>query len=86
MGFSERPLQHLPILTKEMVMEHFDELVTDPALRLADVEAHLATLSGEDELRLRQGARDAALDDPTIAAGKDRIRKELRRRHSPWPT
>jgi phenylacetate-CoA ligase len=49
-GFSERPFQDLPILTKEMVMEHFDELVTDPALRLADVEAHLATLSGGDEL------------------------------------
>jgi hypothetical protein len=26
-----------------MVMEHFDELVTDPAVRLAEVEAHLAT-------------------------------------------
>ena len=49
-GFSERPFQDLPILTKEMVMEHFDELVTDPAVRLADVEAHLATLSGGDEL------------------------------------
>jgi phenylacetate-CoA ligase len=33
-----------------MVMEHFGELVTDPTGRLADVEAHLATLSGEDEL------------------------------------
>src|SRR5215216_6239227 len=33
-----------------MVMEHFDELVTDRAIRLADVEAHLATLSGGDEL------------------------------------
>jgi hypothetical protein len=32
-----------------MVMEHFDELVTDSALRLADVEAYLATLSGGDE-------------------------------------
>jgi phenylacetate-coenzyme A ligase PaaK-like adenylate-forming protein len=31
-------------------MEHFDELVTDPTVRLADVEAHLATLSGGDEL------------------------------------
>ena len=49
-GFSERPLHDLPILTKETVMEHFDELVTDPALRLADVEAHLATLSDGDEL------------------------------------
>jgi hypothetical protein len=31
-------------------MEHFDELVTDPTVRLTDVEAHLATLSGGDEL------------------------------------
>ena len=49
-GVTDRPLDDLPVLTKEMVMEHFDELVTNPALRLADVEAHLATLSGGDEL------------------------------------
>jgi phenylacetate-CoA ligase len=49
-GFTDRPLGDLPILTKEMVIEHFDELVTDPTVRLADVEAHLATLSGGDEL------------------------------------
>jgi len=30
-------------------MEHFDEVVTDPALRLADVEANLANLNGGDE-------------------------------------
>lgn len=33
-----------------MVMEHFDELITDPTVRLADVETHLTTLSGGDEL------------------------------------
>jgi phenylacetate-CoA ligase len=49
-GVTDRPLGDLPILTKEMVMEHFDELVTDPTVRLADVEVHLATLSGGDEL------------------------------------
>jgi phenylacetate-CoA ligase len=49
-GFTDRPLGDLPILTKEMVMEHFDELVTDPTVRLTDVEAHLATLSAGDEL------------------------------------
>jgi phenylacetate-CoA ligase len=49
-GLTARPLNELPILTKGMVMEHFDELVTDPTIRLADVEAHLATLSGADEL------------------------------------
>jgi phenylacetate-CoA ligase len=49
-GFSERPFHDLPILTKETVMEHFDELVTDSTVRLADVETHLAALSGGDEL------------------------------------
>jgi phenylacetate-CoA ligase len=49
-GFTDRPLGDLPVLTKQMVMERFDELVTDPTVRLADVEAHLATLSGGDEL------------------------------------
>lgn len=47
--FTDRPLNELPILTKEMVMEHFDELITDPTVRLADVETHLTTLSGGDE-------------------------------------
>jgi phenylacetate-CoA ligase len=49
-GFTDRPLGELPVLTKEMVMEHFNEFVTDPTVRLADVEAHLAILSGGDEL------------------------------------
>ena len=49
-GFTDRPIDGLPVLTKEMVMEHFDELVTDPTVWLADVEAHLASLSGGDEL------------------------------------
>jgi phenylacetate-coenzyme A ligase PaaK-like adenylate-forming protein len=43
----------LPVLTKAMVMEHFDELVTDPAVRLADVEAHLASLEGNERFRGR---------------------------------
>jgi phenylacetate-CoA ligase len=49
-GLADHPLGELPVLTKEMIMERFDELVTDPTVRLADVEAHLATLSGGDEL------------------------------------
>jgi phenylacetate-CoA ligase len=46
-GLADRPLDELPVLTKEMVMEDFDKLVTDPTVRLEDVEAHLATLRGE---------------------------------------
>jgi phenylacetate-CoA ligase len=31
-GLTDRPLKALPVLTKTMVMEHFDELVTDRAV------------------------------------------------------
>jgi phenylacetate-CoA ligase len=39
-GLFDRPLQELPVLTKAMMMEHFDELVTDPAIRLEAVREH----------------------------------------------
>jgi phenylacetate-CoA ligase len=52
-GRTDRPLQELPVLTKAMVMEHFDELVTDPAVTLAEVEAHLAALAGNERFRGR---------------------------------
>jgi len=35
-------LASLPILRKETLVERFDEIVSDPRLRLADLEAHLA--------------------------------------------
>jgi putative adenylate-forming enzyme len=41
-GLTARPLQALPVLTKAMVMENFDELVTDRAIHLADLRAHMA--------------------------------------------
>lgn len=40
-GRMEAPLEQLPVLTKALLMEHFDELVTDRAVRLADLEAHV---------------------------------------------
>jgi phenylacetate-CoA ligase len=41
-GLMERPLQELPVLTKAMVMEHFDDLVTDRAIHLHDIRQYLA--------------------------------------------
>ncbi|MFL5706972.1 MAG: phenylacetate--CoA ligase family protein [Ktedonobacteraceae bacterium] len=41
-GLMDRPLQELPVLTKAMMMDHFDELVTDRAVRLYDVQQYLA--------------------------------------------
>lgn len=42
-GLADRPLQELPVLTKAMVMENFDELVTDRTIHLDDVRAHMAS-------------------------------------------
>lgn len=39
-GLFDRPLQELPVLTKSMMMEHFDTLVTDPAIHMDEVRAH----------------------------------------------
>ncbi len=36
-GLFDRPLSELPILTKQVLMAHFDELVTDPTIHLADI-------------------------------------------------
>jgi phenylacetate-CoA ligase len=45
-GLADRPLHELPILTKAVLMEHFDEVVTDRTIRLRDVEAYLAAGGG----------------------------------------
>lgn len=72
-GLTDRPLAELPVLTKRQLMEHFDELVTDRRVRLAGVEAHLATLTGDarflDRYRVvatsgSTGVRDIFLSDP----------------------
>lgn len=47
-GLEGSPLNELPILTKATLMGHFDELVTDPMVRLAGVEDHVASLRGNE--------------------------------------
>lgn len=47
-GLEDSPLSELPILTKAALMEQFDDLVTDPVVRLADVEEHVASLRGNE--------------------------------------
>jgi putative adenylate-forming enzyme len=39
-GLMDRPLNELPVLTKAMMMENFDELVTDRNLRLEEIRAY----------------------------------------------
>lgn len=44
-GLHDAPLDRLPSVTKADLMEHFDEAVTTPDLRLADLENHLRSLT-----------------------------------------
>src|SRR5574341_1224151 len=41
-GLFDRPLPELPVLTKAMLMEHFDELATDRSIRLGAVREFAA--------------------------------------------
>jgi putative adenylate-forming enzyme len=49
-GVEAAPLADLPVLTKATMMDNFDEIVTDPRLRLADLQAHLERLDGNEQL------------------------------------
>ena len=52
-GLEGAPLEKLPVLTKATLMAEFDRVVTDPSLRLADLEAHLAGPNAEQAFRGR---------------------------------
>jgi phenylacetate-CoA ligase len=43
----------LPVLTRDMLMEYFDELVTDRRVRLADVETHVTSMRGGERFEGR---------------------------------
>src|SRR6266571_2805272 len=45
---TDAPLQELPVLTKATLMEHFDDLVTDRAIRLEEAKTHMRTLTGDE--------------------------------------
>ena len=47
-GLTGHPLHELPVLTKSLLMEHFDEIVTDRSIHLDEVEAHVKTVQGNE--------------------------------------
>jgi len=59
---ADRPLSELPTLPKATMMAEFDDVVTDPRLRLADLQAHLA---GPDPLQSFLGAFRVATSSGT---------------------
>ncbi len=52
-GYEGKPLTSLPILTKSILMENYDSLVTDREVRLNKVESHLNQLRGDELFRGR---------------------------------
>jgi putative adenylate-forming enzyme len=52
-GLDDAPLADLPVVTKQQLMERFDEVVTDRAIRLADVEVYLDRAAATDLYRDR---------------------------------
>ena len=48
--FELADLTRLPIMTKAQMMEHFNEVVTDPRVRREEVEAHLGASAAEPAL------------------------------------
>ncbi len=44
-------VRHLPVMTKGDLMDNFDAIVTDPEIRLADVNTHIAELDGDAYFR-----------------------------------
>jgi len=41
-------LQDFPVMDKKTYMKHFDEIVTDPRLRLSQLQKHMAHVSGDE--------------------------------------
>jgi len=41
-------LQDFPIMNKKAYMKHFDEIITDPRLRLSQLQEHMAHVSGDE--------------------------------------
>ena len=52
-GLDDAPLAALPVLTKATLMDNFDQISTDPAVRLSDVQSYLAALHGDQLFRNR---------------------------------
>ena len=72
-GLEDAPLEALPTVTKQALMERFDDLVTDRAVHLADVERYIEGASATDLFRGRYrvaatggttGRRGVFLSDP----------------------
>ena len=48
-SYVDRPLQELPVLTKELLQEQFEAVVTDPVVRHDAVAEHVRSITGAEQ-------------------------------------
>ncbi len=67
-GLTDAPLHELPVLTKAIMMENFDDLVTDRAIKLEEVKTHMRDLTGDERYldRYRASATSGSSGHPGI--------------------
>ena len=78
-GLTDRPLQELPVLTKAMLMEHFDELITDRSIHLEDVRQYMADPGGQELIlnRYRVMATSGSTGQPGVFLASQAERANL---------
>jgi phenylacetate-CoA ligase len=78
-GLTDRPLHELPVLTKAMLMEHFDELITDRSIHLKDVQHYLAYPGGQERFlnRYRVMATSGSTGQPGVFLANQAERANL---------
>jgi len=67
-GLMDRPLHELPVLTKAMLMEYFDDLVTDRSIHLDEVRQYLTHPAGQGRFlnRYRVMATSGSTGQPGV--------------------
>src|SRR5262252_6078678 len=86
-GLTDRPLHELPVLTKALLMEHFDELVTDRTIHLEDVRHYLADPDGQERFlnRYRVMATSGSTGQPAVFLANQAERDHLTAGFSRFP-
>jgi len=86
-GLTDRPLHELPVLTKAMLMENFDELVTDRTIRLEDIRQYMANPGGQERFlnRYRVMATSGSTGQPGVFLANQAERANLAAGFSRFP-
>jgi len=72
-GRSDRPPAELPVLTKAVLMEHFDEISTRSDLRLAEIERYRTDSSPQERSSAGTSGAPRRVRPVAVACSSDKI-------------